>query len=162
MDTGPDTSLIARTRVTVWGFIVALTMACGFLWAAVLAQAAPLLPRQLGVFVEPPQWALALAFLLFALLLFLVGISELVGFLKPSTEVVIDRDGIVTVGLLGDRRCRWQDVRWAEINDDLLSLQIRQTGRLRTPDMRIHFSRLDVAPADLVAAIRAQRPDLLA
>ncbi|MFM9938471.1 MAG: hypothetical protein ACKVP7_03115 [Hyphomicrobiaceae bacterium] len=161
MTNGTETALIAHTRVTVWGFLVALTMGCAFFWAALLSMAAPLMPARLGIFVEPPPWALGLAFLGLAVLLFLVGIAELMQFLKPSQEVIIDRDGIATIGLLGERRCSWRDVRNAEIIDDLLTLQIRQTGRLRPVDMRIHFSRLDVVPADLVAAIRSQRPDLL-
>lgn len=153
--------LNVRTRVSIWGVVVALGFACAFLLAGIIAQAAPLLPSRLGIFVEPPPWALGLAFVVFALFLFLVGVAELVRYISPSVEVIVDADGIATIGLLGERRFRWQDVADADVNDDLLSIRVRLTGRVRKPAMRIYFSRLDVAPADLVAAIRNRRPDLL-
>lgn len=161
MPAAPKLPLNVRTRVSVWGFVVALTFASAFLWGAALALAAPLLPRQLGVFVEPPIWLIAAAFLAMSVLLFLVGVAELVRYLSPAVEVIVDGDGIVCFGLLGERRVRWGDVKEVSVGDDLLTIRWQRAGGMRQPALRIHFSRLDVAPADLLAAIKMQRPDLL-
>jgi hypothetical protein len=155
--------LIGHSHVTPWGFLVALPLAAAFGLMGLRAIAATsLLPQRLGVFVEPPPWIVGLAFLVFALFLFLVGVSEFVRFLRPSVEVVVDRDGIATFGLLGERRVGWGDILWSEFGQDTLSLKVRQKGRVPVPDMRIHFSRLDVEPVDVLAAIRVHRPDLAA
>lgn len=153
--------LTVRTRVSIWGAVVALATAFAFLWGAALSLAAPFLPRRLGPIIDPPVWALGAAFFGFALILFMVGVAELVRYLKPSIEVLVDDGGIVTVGLLGERRYRWRDVTSATVHDDLLIIRAKRSGGVPGPAMRIHFSRLDVEPRVLVAAIRTRRPDLL-
>jgi hypothetical protein len=152
--------LVVRSRVMPWGFLVALTMAIAFTWLGLRALETNMLPRQLGVFVEPPPGLIGIAFLVFGLFLALIGVSELVRYLSPAVEVVVDRHGIATYGLLGARRADWTDIRWSVISDEVIAFKLRQRGRMPPPDMRVHFSRLDLPPEALLAAIREYRPDL--
>lgn len=159
--TATDTKpLIIRSRVTPWGYLVALLLAIAFAGMGLLALQSNILPSTLGVFVEPPPWLLGVLLLAFALFLFLIGIAEFARYLKPSVEVVVDRDGIATFGVLGERRFGWQDVVGSEIGRGLLSLQVRGRGRVPAPDVRIYFNRLDLDPSELMAQIRTHRPDL--
>ena len=155
-------TIVIRTRAQPWGAAVALPTAIAFLLGGIVALFIPLLPARVGPFVEPPSSLLGLAFLAMAALLFLVGIAELAHYLRPAPEVVIDDDGIALHGLLGERRVAWRQVQAASISGDLLSLKVLQTGRLNPFDVRVHFSRLDCTPGEIVAAIRSHRPDLLA
>ena len=157
--TGPA-PLVIRSRVMPWGFLVALTLALAFTWLGLRALETNMLPRRLGMFVEPPASLIGIAFMVFALFLALVGVSELVRYLSPSVEVVVDREGIVTYGLLGPRRAAWSDIRWSEIGDDVIAFKLRQKGRVPPHDMRVHFSRLDLGAPEVLAAIRQYRPDL--
>lgn len=161
MATPPSQPVIVRTRVSAWGFIVALGLGLAYVAAGAALIDKPLLPPRMAGLVEPPQWLPGAVLLGFALFLMLVGIAEFGRYVRPATEVVVTRDGLSTFGLLGERRVPWADVLWAEISDDLLSLKLRQKGRLPPPDARMHLSRLDIAPSDLIAAIRFHRPDLL-
>lgn len=155
--------LVIRSRVTPWGFLVALPLAAGFGWLGLQALALPdLLPDRVGIFVAPPPGLIGIAFLGFALFLCLIGVSEVARYLSPSIEVVLDGEGIATFGLLGARRVAWSDIGWIRIGSDFISLKVRRPGRVPPPDMRIHFSRLDRTPAELLAAIRRHRPDLVA
>ena len=160
MATRTDASLVIHSRVSPWGFIVALTLALCFVLGGVKAIEQLLLPRKFGVFVDPPHWLIGALLLAFAVFLFLIGVSELARYVKPATEVVIDRDGIATIGLLGERRFAWRDVLAAELTANMLSLKVRGNGRLPPPDLRIHFDRLDVEPATILARIRDCRADL--
>ena len=162
MKTTSDTRLIVRTRVSAWGFLVALGIGIGFLAAGLAVIEAPLLPRRLGGLVDPPPWVIGTLFIGFAMFLFLVGVAELGRYLRPSAEVVVSDLGISTFGLLGERRVLWRDVLWIDVSDDLLSLKLRQKGRVAPPDARLLLSRLDITASDLKRAIRARRPDLLA
>jgi hypothetical protein len=157
--TGPA-PLVIRSRVMPWGFLVALTLGLAFGWLGLQALQVNMLPRKLGVFVDPLASLIGIAFLVFALVLALVGVSELVRYLSPAVEVMVDHDGIVTYGLLGARRVTWTDIRWSEIGDDTIAFKLRQKGRMPPPDLRVHFSRLDLAPSDLLAEIERHRPDL--
>ena len=157
-----DPSLSVRSRVMPWGFLVALPLAVGYGWLGLMALETTLLPERVGVFVAPPPGLIGILFLVFALFLFLVGISELARYLRPSIEVVVDEDGVATYGLLGERRMAWGDIVEVQLARDTLSLKARRRGRVPPPDMRIQFSRLDVAPEGLLAAIRKLRPDLVA
>lgn len=157
-----DPPLVVRSRVTPWGFLVALPLALAFAIAGALAlDSASVLPERLGIFVAPPAWLLGLGLLGFALFLFLVGMSELVHYVKPSVEVVVDRAGVSTYGLLGERHFDWSDINASELVQGVLSLKVRGRGRLQPPDVRIHFNRLDLSPHVLLARIRAHRPDLV-
>ncbi len=161
MVAGQDTPLVVMTRVSAWGFLVALAMALAFLVTGWNALGSRLLPSHLGVFVEPPQWLPGVLMLAFSLFLFLVGISELARYIRPSTEIVVDHEGISTFGLMGERRAVWPDMLASDVTDAGLSIQIRGKGRMPPPDMRIHFDRLDIAPKTVLAKIGAHRPDLV-
>lgn len=157
-----DPPLVVRSRVTPWGFLVALPLALAFTIVGALAlDAVSVLPERLGIFVAPPGWVLGLGLLGFALFLFLVGMSELVHYLKPSVEVVVDRAGVSTYGLLGERHFDWSDIRASELAQGVLSLRVRGRGRMQPPDVRIHFNRLDLNPHVLLSRIRVHRPDLV-
>ena len=162
MTTTSDKRLIVRTRVSVWGFLVALGLGAGYLSAGIAVIDVPLLPRHLGVIVDPPAWLVGVVLIAFAMFLFLVGVAELGRYLRPSAEVVVSDLGISTFGLLGERRVLWRDVMWIDVSDDLLSLKLRQKGRVPPPDARLLLSRLDITAPELKRAIRARRPDLLA
>ena len=155
------TPLVVRSRVTAWGFLVALALAVAFVIVGVRTFEASIVPAKLGVFVEPPAWFFAALLFAFAAFMFLVGISELARFLRPSTELVVDRDGVSTFGLLGERRATWPDMIASEFQRGTLSLKLRAKGRMPPPDIRIHFDRLEVAPHLVFAAIRAHRSDLV-
>ena len=98
----------------------------------------------------------------FAAFLFLVGISELARYVKPSTEIVMDADGIAAFGLLGERRFAWRDVIAVDLSPAQAALKIKGRGRMPPPDVRIHFDRLDIDRADILAVLRTHRPDLVA
>lgn len=162
MTTTSDKRLIVRTRVSAWGYLVALGLGTAYLAAGIAVIDVPLLPRQLGVIVDPPAWLVGVVLIAFAMFLFLVGVAELGRYLRPSAEVVVSDLGISTFGLLGERRVLWRDVMWIDVTDDLLSLKLRQKGRVPPPDARLLLSRLDITAPELKRAIRARRPDLLA
>lgn len=153
--------LVLRSHVTAWGFLVALTLGLWLLFAGVLTINVPLLPRRLWVFVEPPSWILGALLLGFAGFLFLVGVAELARFVRPSTELVVDYEGIRTYGLLGERRIAWEDMVASDVRPGSLSIRLRRHGRMARPALNIHFDRIDGGPATLIAAIRSQRPDLV-
>ena len=157
-----DEPLIGRTRVTAWAFLVALAMALGFGTVGVQALTVEMLPAHLGVFVEPPSWLVGAALLAMAALLTLVGLFELVRWIKPAVEVVVDRDGVATHGLLGERRAAWPDIAAAEVHSGVVWLKLRRRGRIGTVPLNIDLARIDVDPRVLVARLRAGRPDLLA
>ena len=161
MATAPKNQLIAHSRVSAWGFLVALTMAAAFLASGVRGLHLDLLPSKLGIFVEPPSWLIGTLLIAFALFLFLVGISELARYVKPAPEIIIDRDGIASFGVLGERRFAWRDVISVELNSAALSLKLRGRGRIPPPDLRNHFDRLDVDRRGILACIRMHRPELL-
>ena len=162
MATNKQSRLVIHSRVSVWGFLVALAMASAFLVSGLRALATDrLLPQRLGIFVEPPEWLIGALLIAFAAFLFLVGISELARYIKPSTEVVMDADGIAAFGLLGERRFAWRDVIAIDLSHGQAALKIKGRGRMPPPDVRIHFDRLDIDRADILAALRAYRPDLV-
>ena len=153
-----DEPMIVRTHVTPWGFLVALPLALGFAYLGARALDAGLLPASLGSLDDPPLWLFSALLIGFALFLFLIGVGELASYLKPAVEVVLDRQGIATFGMLGERRLTWGELGEARIDGGQLSLRGRHGDRTRS--MRLHFNRLSIAPADLVARIERHRPDL--
>jgi hypothetical protein len=161
MNTALAQPLIVRSRVSSSGFLVALVLAVAFLAVGLKTLEVSLVPPRLGVFVEPPSWFFAALLVGFAAFMFLVGVSEVARFIRPATELVIDRDGISTFGLFGERRAFWADLIASEFQQGTLSLKLRAKGRMPPPDMRLHFDRLDVDPPLVFAAIRAHRPDLI-
>ena len=161
MATAPQKRIVARSRVSAWGFLVALTMASAFCLSGLRALAANMTPRNLGVFVEPPPWLIGALLIAFSGFLFLIGISELARYLKPATEVVIDGDGIAAFGLLGERRFAWRDLIAVEAGTEQVTLKVRGRGRMPPPEVRIHFDRLDTERDAILSSIWANRPDLL-
>ena len=161
MAIGQDTPLVVRTHVSAWGFLVALSMGAAFMITGWSLLNSRLLPRHLGIFVEPPDWLPGVLLLVFAMFLFLVGISELARYIRPSTEIVVDNDGISTFGLLGERRARWTDMLAADLTEHSLSIKLRGQGRLPPPDLKLFFGRFDIDPRDVLSRIGMHRPDLL-
>ncbi len=163
MATSQQSRLVIHSRVTAWGFLVALAMAAAFMLSGLRALATSrMLPPRLGIFVEPPEWLIGAMLIAFAAFLFLVGISELARYVKPSTEIVMDADGIAAFGLLGERRFAWRDVIAVDLSPAQAALKIKGRGRMPPPDVRIHFDRLDIDRADILAVLRTHRPDLVA
>lgn len=156
-----DDMMIVRTHVTPWGFVVALPLALTFAYLGAQALDGHIVPRRLGVLVEPPAWTFGVLLLGFALFLFLIGIAELANYLKPSIEVVVDSAGVTTYGVLGERRYRWGDVLGIDHDESQLSLRVRGRSQGTSRDVRLQFSRLAVEPADLVQRIRTHSPDLI-
>lgn len=162
MATNKQSRLVIHSRVSVWGFLVALAMASAFLVSGLRALATNrMLPQRLGIFVAPPDWLIGAMLIAFAAFLFLVGISELARFIRPSTEIVMDADGIAAFGLLGERRFAWRDVIAVDLSSVQAALKIKGRGRMPPPDVRIHFDRLDIDRDDILAALRTHRPDLV-
>ncbi len=157
----PSLPLVVRSRVSAWGFVYALSFAAAFFGVGIRALAADLVPARIGVFVAPPEWLIGAVLVGIGGFLVLVGISELVRYLWPTTEAVIDRSGIRAMGLLGARRAAWNDIAAVEFHPAMLALALHGGRHGRTPELRIHFDRVDVPPAQVLAAIRACRPDLL-
>ncbi len=152
--------MVVRTHVTPWGFLVALSLALTFAYLGAHALDGHIVPRRLGVMVEPPAWTFGALLLGFALFLFLIGFAELAHYLKPSIEVVVDSAGLTTYGVLGERRHQWADVLDLDIDPSQVSLRVRGRNRGASRDVRLHFSRLAVEPTDLVDCIRGHCPDL--
>ncbi|HEX4891796.1 MAG TPA: hypothetical protein VFV47_00805 [Hyphomicrobiaceae bacterium] len=154
--------LIVRSRVTPWGFLVALPLAAAFvLTGGATVDAAGLMPERLGVFVAPPSWVPGILLIGFGLFLSLIGVAELARYLSPTVELVVDRSGLATYGLLGQHRLAWDDISHSQLAEGVLSLRSRQNALLRSREVRIHFNRLDLSPPVLLAHIRTHRPDLV-
>ncbi|MGD9806319.1 MAG: PH domain-containing protein [Hyphomicrobiaceae bacterium] len=148
--------LVVRTHVMPWGFLVALPLATALACLGAWALDTGLTIEANGV--ETQWWLFSAMLLGFALFLFLIGVGELARYLKPSVEAVVDDDGITTYGMLGARRIAWNDIVETRIDGRHLSIRARGKGAPRT--LRLHFNRLAVDPARLVARIRHHRPDL--
>ena len=161
MATAPQKRIVAHSRVSAWGFLVALAMALAFLVSGLRAAAVNMTPERLGVFVEPPAWLVGGLLIAFAGFLFLIGVSELARYLRPSAEIVIDGDGIASFGLLGERRFAWRDVIAVDAGTEQVTLKVRGKGRMSPPDVRIHFDRLDIERGAILSTIWANRPDLV-
>jgi hypothetical protein len=163
MPTEPDTRidpLVVRSHVTPWGFLVALPLALAFAYVGALTLDVPIVPQDILAVGELPVWLFSAILIGFALVLFLVGVSELAAYLKPSVELVMDDEKVTTWGVLGERRCPWSDIVGAEIGDELLVLRARDrkggTGR----EVRLHFNRLAIAPSLLLGHVLRQKPDI--
>jgi hypothetical protein len=159
----PDGSpLVVRSRVTPWGFLVALPLAVAFvLTGGATVDASGLMPQRLGVFVAPPSWLPGMLLIGFGLFLSLIGVAELTRYLSPTVELVVDRTGLATYGLLGQHRLAWDEISAFQLAQGVLSLRSRQKSWLSSRDVRIHFNRLDLSPHVLLAHIRSYRPDLV-
>jgi hypothetical protein len=157
-----DVPLVVRSRVTPWGFLVALPLAAAFvLTGAVTIDASGLMPDRLAVFVAPPSWLPGVLMVGFGLFLSLIGVAELARYLSPSVELVVDRGGLATFGLLGRRQLTWDDISGSQLARGVLSLRVRDRKWSQPGHLRIHFNRLDLSPHVLLARIRVHRPDLV-
>jgi hypothetical protein len=156
-----STPLVVRSRVTPWGFLLALPLALAFAVVGVIALEESLLPRRLGIFIDPPPWLMGALLLGLALFLFLVGIAELARFLKPTVEAVLDERGIATYGLLGERRLAWEAIQSLDVVQGVIALKPPMRGRINIPDLRLDVARLAAEPGEIISRINAHRPDLL-
>ena len=155
-----DEALVVRTHVTPWGFLVALPLALGFAYLGARALDAGISPHRIASLEDAPIWLFSALLIGFALFLFLVGVGELASYLKPAVEIVLDRQGIVTFGMLGERRLAWDELVEVRLDGAHLSLRGRPGERGGARNMRLHFNRLAVPPAALIARIERRRPDL--
>lgn len=153
-------ALVGRTRVTVWGFLVAAALALAFAWTGVYALPARLLPARLGIFVEPPSALVGLALLVMAAVLALVALIEAARFVKPVIEVVLDDDGVATYGLLGVRRLAWYEIDDMHAQGGVLTFKGPRQGGMRRRVLRVDLGRLDLDADATLAAVRSRRPDL--
>ncbi len=161
MATTPNTKLVARSRASAWGFLVALPIASAFLLTGLFALAVNMTPGRVGVFVAPPSWLVGALLIAFSVFLFMIGIAELARYVRPSVELILDGDGIAAFGLLGERRCAWRDVIAVDAGAEQVALKLRGKGRFPPPDLRIHFARLDIERDAVLSRIWANRPDLV-
>lgn len=161
MATAPMTKLVARSRASAWGFLVALPIASAFLLAGLCALAVNMTPGRVGVFVAPPEWLVGALFIAFSAFLFMIGIAELARYVRPGVELILDGDGIASFGLLGERRFAWRDVIAVDAGSEQVALKLQSRGRIPPPDLRIHFDRLDIERETILASIWANRPDLV-
>jgi hypothetical protein len=156
----PDKPMIVKTHVTPWGSLVALpfALALAYLGASMIDNDATYHP--LAGLGSDTIALLGLLLIAFSLYLFLVGISELACYLKPSVELVMDGEGIVIHGLFGKRRMAWGDLVEAGIRGDELVLTRRASGRLARRTLALPLGRLAIDPKELVRKLRQHRPDL--
>lgn len=161
MVTAPNMKLVARSRASAWGFLVALPIASAFLLAGLFALAVNMTPGRVGVFVAPPSWLVGALLIAFSVFLFMVGVSELARYVRPAVELILDGDGVVAFGLLGERRFAWRDVIAVDAGGEHVALKLRGKGRFPPPDLRIHFDRLDIERNAILSIIWANRPDLV-
>jgi hypothetical protein len=148
--------LVVYTRVAPWGFVVALP------FAAVLAALGGW-ALEIGIAHDPtasrldnPLWIFSIPLLGFALFLFVVGVGELARYVKPTVEVVVDRDGITTYGLMGARHIEWNDLVEMHIDAQHIALRARHKGTPKT--VRLSFNRLAIEPARLIRRIEMSSP----
>jgi len=154
--------LIARSKSSPWGFLVALPMAFAFLTVGTLAMNLLELPQRVGIFVAPPSWIVGAVLAAFAVILFLVGIVELARWLSPAVEITVDANGISTFGLLGAERLSWNDVNSLETYGPLVVVGTRRRRRNGTSQLVIDTNRLDASPDQISRIISAHRSDLVA
>lgn len=152
--------MIARSKSSPWGFLVALLMAFAFLTVGTIAMNLLELPQRVGIFVAPPSWIIGAALAAFAVVLFLVGIMELARWLSPAIEVTIDANGIATFGLLGAERVGWSDLTSLETHGPLIVVGTRRRRRNGTSQLVIDTNRLDAEPAQIARVIVSHRSDL--
>lgn len=157
---GSNETMVVRTHVTPWGFIVALPLALAFAYLGARALDAGLVPNSIPDLDEAPIWLFSALLIGFALFLFLVGIGELASFMKPAVEVVLDRDGIAAHGMLGKRQMAWRDLVEVRTEGGQLALRARTGNRASLRTMRLHFNRLAIDPVVLISRIGVYRPDL--
>ncbi|MGE3917350.1 MAG: PH domain-containing protein [Hyphomicrobiaceae bacterium] len=161
----PETSisrwpLVVRSHVTAWGFLVALPMAFAFAALGALSLDALVTSGSLGRLEASPLWLFSVPLVGFGLFLFLVGVSELARYVKPSVEVVLDEQGITTRGLVAGRHIAWGDLVEVRIEPGQIALTGRSNGGRAVRTARLHLGRLEVDPVELMAAITTFRPDL--
>ncbi|MEZ5854646.1 MAG: hypothetical protein R3D67_07815 [Hyphomicrobiaceae bacterium] len=157
---GAGKTLIVRSHVTPWGFLVALPLAFAFAYVGALTLDAPIVPPRIEGIGDLPFWLFSAILLAFALLLFLIGIAELAAYLKPAVQVVIDDQRLTTWGVMGARQFIWNDILAARVDDGQLVLRARGRKAGKQREARLHFSRLQIDPKELLAQILVRRPDI--
>jgi hypothetical protein len=155
----PSAPLVVQTRVTPWGFLVALPMAVAFAYVGAAGLDVGLAPRAIAG-AGDSLWLFSIPLLAFSLFLFLVGVGELAQYLSPSVEATLDDVGIASFGTLGGHRMAWSDLVALRIEEDHLTLAGRIGTRGRRRELRLHFNRLAIDPATIIARIAMHRPDL--
>lgn len=154
--------LVVATHVTPWGFLVALPLALGYAFAGALALDASLGVGDTATFANSPVWIFSVPMLAFSLFLFLVGVSELASYIRPSVAVVVDEAGLHAYGLTGERVLPWSALTGMTLGRGQLELSFRRAGGRPPRHVRLPFNRLAIEPIDLISAIGRHRPDALA
>lgn len=155
-----DEPLIVYAHATPWGFLVALPLALvlAYLGASQIDADEALHP--LASLGGHSISLLGVLLVGFSLYLFLVGIGELAGYLKPAVEAVLDDEGIAIYSLVGQQRMAWRDVADTHLQADEFVLYGRMPNRSGQRSMRLHLSRLAIDPNALFLLLRKHRPDL--
>ena len=151
--------LVVQTRVTPWGFLVALPLAAAFAYVGAWGLDVGLAPAAMGG-ANDALWLFSIPLLLFSLFLFLIGVGELARYVMPAVEIIVDDGGVASFGTLGARRISWANLSDLAVGPDQITLRGRVTPRGVRRELRLHFNRLAIDPAVLVARIAAHRPDL--
>lgn len=153
--------LVVASHVTPWGFLVALPLALGYAFAGALALDASLGVSEVTAPANSPVWLFSAPMFAFSLFLFLVGVSELASFVRPSVAVVIDETGLHAYGLTGERVLPWSALTGMTLGQGQLELSFRRAGGRSPRHVRLPFNRLAIEPVDLIAAIGRHRPEAL-
>jgi membrane protein implicated in regulation of membrane protease activity len=110
---------------------------------------------------RPPQ-ALGIVFVILAALSLAATVWQIRRRFSPNADVVMDAEGIaIRQSFSGRGRLAWSEVTWLESKrDSLLYIHgISATGDAER--LVIDMAQIDVAAADLYAAIACHRPDLV-
>jgi len=155
-----DEPMIVHAHATPWGFLLALPFALALAFFGASLIDADVARHPLAPLGEQTISALGLLVIGFSLYLFLVGVGELAGYLKPAVLLSLDKQGIAVFGLLGERRLAWSDLLQVRIrNHDLIIRGLARTRPGRRT-LRLPLARLAIDPRILLRQMQRHRPDL--
>ncbi len=153
--------MIVYAHATPWGFLLALPFAVALAYFGASLIDTDVAHDPLAALGEQTISALGLFLIGFSLYLFLVGVGELAGYLKPAVRLIMDGQGVAVFGLLGARRMAWGDLVQLRLHGNDLILRGRARSRPGRRSFRLPLSRLAIDPKVLLRRLQRQRPDLV-